>query len=307
MSSIESKFGEYFADLKSKGDSDDVFDKIIEAMQEYCTLYQPILETKDQKNVEFSVQQFFIDTQIIYSSIGEYFTISLAEEDSSDEDIDDHGKEVMNKALDTIKACERIVEYFGTLKEKYKNQSVDSFKSEIIDIDPVIKNDLDFVSNFFKEMNENIRETKETIEKTLKSAAESAKDLAYSFEKNAKFNEIKEKIQEIGKFCKEEFEKENDSHKQRIKQYALDLRAFMKTILCYWSQDNFSNESQKSNMICSAYTYNEWEAIDKVKINDFTSTESKELCKNIGNVNLKDTYLIISKESLSLASLLQKN
>ena len=108
MSSIESKFGEYFADMKVKSNSDEVFDKIVEAMEDYYTLYQSILKKNDETNAEFSIQQFFTDSQIIYSSIGEYFSISLDEDDSDDEDMDDHGRELMRKVGDTIKSCERI-------------------------------------------------------------------------------------------------------------------------------------------------------------------------------------------------------
>lgn len=307
MSSIESKFGEYFADLKVKSNSDEVFDKIIEAMEDYYTLYQSILKKNDETNVEFSVQQFFTDSQIIYSSIGEYFTISLDEDDSDDEDLDDHGRELMRKVGDTIKSCERIVDYFGTLKKPLKDQTPESFEPNVKEIDPVILNDFEIVSNMFKEMSDTLQESNETIEKSLKSTEESSKGLLYTLEKTAKFNEIKEKIQEIDEFCEEDFEEGNDDHKEKIAQCVLDLHTFMKQILSYWSRDNFSNESRETNLISSPYTSKELEVMEKVNRNDYTREDSKEICKHLSNVNLKDIYKAITRQLISLDSLLQKN
>lgn len=307
MSSIESKFGEYFADLKAKDNSDEVFDKIVEAMEDYYTLYQSILEKNDETNVEFSIQQFFTDSQIIYSSIGEYFTISLDEDDSDDEDMDDHGRELMRKVGDTIKSCERIVDYFETLKVTLKDQTPESLESNVKEIDPVILKDFEIVSNLFKEMTDTLQESNETIEKNLRSTEESAKGLLYTLEKTDKFNEIKEKIKEIDEFCEEDFEEGNDDHKEKIAQYVLDLHTFMKQILSYWSQDNFSNESRETNLISSEYTYKEWEVIEKVKSNDYTREDSKEISKHLSNVNLKDIYKAITRKLTSLVSFLQKN
>jgi hypothetical protein len=307
MSSIESKFGEYFADLKVKSNSDEVFDKIIEAMEDYYTLYQSILKKNDETNVEFSVQQFFTDSQIIYSSIGEYFTISLDEDDSDDEDLDDHGRELMRKVGDTIKSCERIVDYFGTLKKTLKDQTPESFEPNVKEIDPVILNDFEIVSNMFKEMSDTLQESNETIEKSLKSTEESSKGLLYTLEKTDKFNEIKEKIKEIDEFCEEDFEEGNDDHKEKIAQYVLDLHTFMKQILSYWSRDNSSNDSRETNLISSEYTYKEWEVIEKVKSNDYSREDSKEISKHLSNVNLKDIYKAITRKLTSLVSFLQKN
>ena len=117
-------------------------------MEDYYTLTNNF-EKNDETNVEFSIQQFF-DSQIIYSSIGEYFTISLDEEDSDDEDMDDHGRELMRKVGDTIKSCERIVDYFETLKVTLKDQTPESLESNVKEIDPVILKDFEIVSNLFK-------------------------------------------------------------------------------------------------------------------------------------------------------------
>ena len=156
-------------------------------------------------------------------------------------------------------------------------------------------------------MTDTLQESNEKIEKNLKSTEESAKGLLYTLEKTDKFNEIKEKIQEIDEFCEEDFEEGNDDHKDKIAQYVLDLHTFMKQILSYWSRDNFSNESRETNLISSEYTYKEWEVIEKVKNNDYTREDSKEISKHLSNVNLKDIYKAITRKLTSLVSFLQKN